>query len=168
MGTDQAWPYQRIRPGPVDVDGVLFVDSFGVPENLLLVLPEVAPAGLRAPAQRILYQKNPRAHIIRADFWEPRGPREASKCREVKIAARQFLSLTCRAITLTAGAILKEEKIPLLWGRGNLGGILRGNLGEGNCESKIGARQWRVNFGRQAFRCLAGPSGKGMRRSTSQ
>ena len=40
-----------------------------------------------------------------------------------------------------------------------MGGILRDNLGEGNCESKIAARQWGVNFCREASRCLAGPSG---------
>ena len=48
------------------------------------------------------------------------GPLRVSR----KIAARQFLPLNCRAIALTAGAILKEEKCPLVWGRGNLGGIL--------------------------------------------
>ena len=37
-----------------------------------------------------------------------------------------------------------------------MGGILRDNLGEGNCESKIAARQWGVNFRREASRCLAG------------
>ena len=35
-----------------------------------------------------------------------------------------------------------------------------GNFGEGNCESTIAARQWGVNFCREALRCLAGPSGK--------
>ena len=40
----------------------------------------------------------------------PKGPREAYKCREAKIAARHFLPLNCRALTLTAGAILKKEK----------------------------------------------------------
>ena len=45
-------------------------------------------------------------------------------------------------------------------GRGNLGGILRDNLGEGKCDSKIAARQWGVNFCREASRCLAGPSGE--------
>ena len=40
-----------------------------------------------------------------------------------------------------------------------MGGILRDNLAEGNCESKIAARQWGVNFCREASRCLAGPSG---------
>ena len=39
------------------------------------------------------------------------------------------------------------------------GGILRDNLGEGNCESKIAARQWGVNFCCEASRCLARPSG---------
>ena len=53
----------------------------------------------------------------------------------------------------------KRKKCPLLWGRGNLGGILGDNLGEGNCESKIAARQWGVNFCCEASRCLAGPSG---------
>ena len=33
----------------------------------------------------------------------------------------------------------------LVW-RGYLGGILRDSLGEGNCKSKIAARQWGVNF----------------------
>ena len=31
-------------------------------------------------------------------------------------------------------------------GKGNLGGILRDNLGEGNCESKIAGRQWGSQF----------------------
>ena len=35
-------------------------------------------------------------------FWsEPRGPSETSVCRGVKIAAGQFLPLSCRSITLT-------------------------------------------------------------------
>ena len=84
----------------------------------------------------------------------PRGPGEASWCREAKTAARQFLLLICRAIALTTGATLKEEDCPLLWGRGNLGGILRDNFGEGNWESKIAARQWGVNFCREASKCL--------------
>ena len=50
--------------------------------------------------------------------------------------------------------------LALPWGRGNLGGILRDNLGEGNCASKIAAREWGVNFCREASRCLAGPSGQ--------
>ena len=78
----------------------------------------------------------------------PKGPGEASKCRDANIAARQFLPLNCRAITLTTGAILKEEKMSSkMWGRGNLGGILRDNLCEGRTwESKIAARQWGVTF----------------------
>ena len=40
-----------------------------------------------------------------------------------------------------------------------MGGILRDNLGEGHCESRISARQWGVNFCREAFRGLAGRSG---------
>ena len=88
------------------------------------------------------------------------GPEETSWCLGSKIAARQFLPLTCRAITPSLrGQFWKRKKCPLLWGRGNLGGILRDNLGEGNWESKIAARQWGVNFCREASRCLAGSSG---------
>ena len=56
------------------------------------------------------------------------------------------------------GGNFERRKKPLLWGRGNLGGILRDNLGEGHCESKIAARHWGVNFCRKTSRCLAGPS----------
>ena len=58
--------------------------------------------------------------------------------------------------------IWKRKQSPLLWGRGNLGGILRGNLGEGSCESKTAARQRGVKFCRETLRCLLGPSGKGV------
>ena len=50
-----------------------------------------------------------------------------------KIAARQFLSLDCLAIDLTAGEILKEERSLLLWARDSFGGI----LGEGNCKDIV-------------------------------
>ena len=80
----------------------------------------------------------------------PRG----ENCRE---------TIFCRPIaaqgSLTAGAILKDEKKPSLVGERQLGGISRDNLGEGNCEPKNAARQWGVNFCREASRCLAGPSG---------
>ena len=47
------------------------------------------------------------------------------------------MPLSCRAITLIPGVILNEEKKPSLEGeRGNLGGILRDNLGEGNLGSQ--------------------------------
>ena len=51
------------------------------------------------------------------------------------------MPLNCRAITLTAGAVCKGTK-PSLVGRGNLGGIFRDNLGEGNYELRNAARQW--------------------------
>ena len=47
-----------------------------------------------------------------------------------------------------------------LWERGNSGGILRDDWGEGNCESKIAARQWESMCCRETFRCLAEPSGE--------
>ena len=46
----------------------------------------------------------------------PRGPGEASKRREAKIAAREFLPLNWRAIALTAGVISKEDNMPSLVG----------------------------------------------------
>ena len=58
-------------------------------------------------------------------------------------------SLSCLAITLTAGVILKEEESPLLWARDSLGGIFGDNLSEGNCESKIVSRWWGDNFCRE-------------------
>ena len=39
-------------------------------------------------------------------------------------------------------------------------GILRDNLGEGTCESKIAARQCGVSFCSEASRCRAGLSGQ--------
>ena len=57
------------------------------------------------------------------------------------------------------GRFWKRKNCPLWWARDSLGGILRGNLGEGNCESKIAARQWESIFCREASRCLARPSG---------
>ena len=52
---------------------------------------------------------------------QPRGPGEASWCREAKIAARQFLPLGCRAITLTTGAILKQEEMSSIVGERQFG-----------------------------------------------
>ena len=51
----------------------------------------------------------------------PSGPCETDWCRGAKIAARQFLSLTCLAITLTTGLILKEGKKPSLVGERQFG-----------------------------------------------
>ena len=47
---------------------------------------------------------------------------------------------------------------PRLWGRGKLGGILRDDFGEGNCESIVVARPSGEYFCRETFQCLAGPS----------
>ena len=53
----------------------------------------------------------------------------------------------------------RRKKSPLLWGRGNLVGILSDNLGEGNCESEIAAGHWESIFAARPSRCLAGLSG---------
>ena len=72
-----------------------------------------------------------------------------------------FVSQLSRKYPHREGKFERGKKA-LLWGRGNLGGILGDNLGEGNCEPKIVARQslWGVIFCREASRCLAGPSGR--------
>ena len=93
----------------------------------------------------------------------PRGPGEASWCHEAKIAARQFLPLNCRAITLTTGAILKEEKMSSIVGERQFGRHFKRQFGWGqlrvkNCRETVGSQ-----FCREASRCLAGRSGLGFR-----
>ena len=58
----------------------------------------------------------------------------------------------------------RGSKALVMWGRDSLGGILGDNLGEGNCESKIASRQWGDNSCRETSICLAGHSGKGIKR----
>ena len=66
-------------------------------------------------------------------------------------AARQKLPRynLCRSIAAQLpsprGQFWKRKKCPLLWGRGNLGGILRDNVGEGNlrvknCRETVGSQ----------------------------
>ena len=79
----------------------------------------------------------------------PRG----KNCRETIFAAQLPRNYPHRG-----GKFERGKKSPLLWGRGNLRGILRDSLGQDNCESKIAAGQWGVNFCWEASRCLAGPA----------
>ena len=54
----------------------------------------------------------------------PRGPGEASWCREAKIAARQDMTAQLPRNYPHHGVNFeREKKCPLLWGIGNLGGI---------------------------------------------
>ena len=53
------------------------------------------------------------------------------------------------------GGNFERGKMSLLRARDSLGGTLGDNLGEGNCESKVSARQWRGNFCHKALRCLS-------------
>ena len=67
----------------------------------------------------------------------PEGPgrhlnARGKNCRETICAAQ-----LPRNYPHCGGNFERAKKSPLLWGRGNLGSILRDNLGEGNCESKI-------------------------------
>ena len=82
-------------------------------------------------------------------LWFPRGLRKASNCRKTIFAAQ----------LPSPEAILKQEEMPSLVGRGHSGGIFEDSLGEGNCESKTAARQLESQFCREASRCLAVPSG---------
>ena len=61
----------------------------------------------------------------------PSGPEETPWCRGAKIAARQFLSLNCLAVTLTVGVILKEEKMPSLVGERHVWRHFRRQFGRG-------------------------------------
>ena len=87
-----------------------------------------------------------------------------SWCREANMRGKNCRGTTfCRSIEAQLpsprGQFWKKTKRPLLWGERQFGRHLRDNLGGGNCESKLAARQWGDNFCLEASRCLAGPSG---------
>ena len=89
-------------------------------------------------------------------------PRSEGNCAAIerqKLSRGNFCRSAAAQLPSPRGQFWKSKNCPLLWGRGTLGGILRDNLGEGIWESKIVARQWGVDFCREASRCLAGPSG---------
>ena len=110
---------------------------------------------LRGPLRNHFWKKEASPAVLaqraRRGILMPRG----KNCRETILAAQLPRNCPLR------GGKFERWKCPLLWGRGNFGGILRDNLGKGNWESKIAARQWGVNFCREASRCLVGPSGGG-------
>ena len=62
---------------------------------------------------------------------QPSGPKETPWCRGAKIAAGQFLSLNCLAVTLIAGVILKEEQMPSLVGERQFWRHFRRQFGRG-------------------------------------
>ena len=57
--------------------------------------------------------------------------RDRLMSRGKKTSERQFLSLTCLTITLTAGLILKEDKKPSLMGERQFGRHFRRQFGRG-------------------------------------
>ena len=67
-----------------------------------------------------------------------RVPREVSQCCEEKLLGDTFCPLTAVQSPSPRGFFAKRNPSPLLWGRGNLRGIVGDNLGEGNCESLLG------------------------------
>ena len=62
--------------------------------------------------------------------FRPEGPERHLDAARQKLPRDNFWAAQLLAITLTAGAILKDGKISSIsWGRGSLGGILRDNYG---------------------------------------
>ena len=78
-----------------------------------------------------------------------------------KLPRDNFCRSVATQLPSPRGQFWKEEKNALsCGGEANWEAILRDNLGEVNCESRIAARQWGVSFCREASRCLAGRSGR--------
>ena len=116
----------------------------------------------------------PRADQTRATKRHPPKKQRAKKAPQNPVGQKRHLDVAgqklprdnfCLSVVSQlpspGGVISKEAKIPLLWARGNLGGILGDSLGRGNCESKINPRQRGDKFCRETSRCLAWPSGRG-------
>ena len=78
--------------------------------------------------------------------YSPEGPERHLDAARQKLPRDNFCRSIAAQLPSPRGQFWMRKKCPLLWGRGNLGGILRDNLGEGHCESKIAARQWGVNL----------------------
>ena len=95
-----------------------------------------------------------RASISSQRAWRGISMSRGKNCRETIFAAQLPRNDPHRG-----GNFERGKKSPLLWGRGNLGDILRDNLGEGNCKSKIAARQWGVNFAARHQDVSQGPLG---------
>ena len=115
--------------------------------------PEFGPK-LGFPRRKIPSQRALRGILM------PRG----KNCRETI-----FSRSVAAQLPSPRGQFRKRGKNPLLWGRGNLGGILRDNLGEGNCEAKIAARQRGVNFFAARHQDVSqGPLGCALRRADTQ
>ena len=98
----------------------------------------------------------------------PEGPERHLDAARQELPGDNFYRSFAAQLPSPQGQFGNKQKSSLLWGRGNLVGILRDNLGKCNCESKIAARQWGVNLCREASRCLAGPSGSGNRKRWRQ
>ena len=114
------------------------------------MVPKTAQA-----VRKLSREKGANVFEVGSVFGPPEGLERHLDAARQKLPQDSFSRSIAAQLPPPRGQFWKRKKSPLLWGRGILGGILRGNLGEGNCES----RQWGVNFCREASRCLAGPSG---------
>ena len=125
-------------------------DLKSLPSNSIRSEPQTAIQDISGPD---------RLHAPLNQFRTQRA-RRASWCREATFWPRDNF---CRSIAAQLpsprGNFERGKKCPLLWGRGNLGGILRDCLSEGNWESKIAARQWGVNFAARHQDVSQGPLG---------
>ena len=106
---------------------------------------------------------------VKFSVCHPRGPGEASSCREANIAARQLLPLNCLAVTLPTEAILKEERMSSRVGERPFGRHFKRQFGRGqsrvkNCRETVGSQflprdiqmsrtaLWDTVFGKRAWR----------------
>ena len=87
----------------------------------------------------------------------PEGSDRHLNAARQKLPRDDFCRSTAAQLPSPRGQFWKKKKETSLVGERQFGRHCKRQLGEGNCESKITARQWGVNFLREASRCLAGP-----------
>ena len=106
---------------------------------------------------RVLWDGGPPMSLLKVNDL-PVGQKRHLDVAGQKLPRDNFVSQLSRSYP-HRGVMLKEKRMPSLVGERQFGGILGDTLGEGNCESKIVARQWGVHFCRETARRLSGPSG---------
>ena len=94
----------------------------------------------------------------------PEGPERHLDTARQKLPRDNFCRSLAAQLPSPARAVLKEEKLHFLVGERQFGRHFKRQFGRGRLRVKhffkIAARKWGVNSCREAFRCLAGPSGR--------
>ena len=128
-GSDSFVVHQAIVGGPLLLEKAchkpLVTSSFSLP--LVGGLKRGSPPMF---AKSCGYMRAKLGLCVLLAFSKPRGPGEASQSREAKIAARQFLPLSCCAITLTGGGFELGKK-PSLAGERQRRGTFKRQFGRG-------------------------------------